>query len=33
MILGNYGLIRQDNESQGTKRKCLSYDIRQAGNF
>lgn len=28
MSLGNHGIMRQDNRSQGTERKCSSYDIR-----
>lgn len=28
MTLGKHGIMRQDNESQGTERKCLSYGIR-----
>lgn len=27
MTLGNNDIMIQDNESQGTERKCLSYDI------
>lgn len=27
MTLGNHDIIRQDSESQGTERKCFSYDI------
>lgn len=28
MTVENHDIMRQDNEIQGTKRKCLSYNIR-----